>query len=432
MEHVNDLSLTVRKKNNDDKIIALAGNPNVGKSTVFNQLTGLKQHTGNWPGKTVVTAYGHFKYGQSTFTIVDLPGCYSLIAHSAEEEAARDFICTGNPDAVIVVCDATCLERNLNLVLQTIEITPNVVVCVNLIDEAEKKEIAVDLNTLSQKLGVPAIGCVARSKQGLDKLLDAVNTVINCENKNNRSIIKIKYPEYIEESILALQPALYSIYGNSINLRRAALSLLGLGCKEWYNYESSNEIMAEKIKSELLMKGITEKQIEDDIVVTIVKTAEEISSDVIDCKNKQYKNKDFDIDRLLTGRLTAFPIMLLALLGVFWLTITGANYPSRIISNFLFTLGDKLLAFFISINVPSVIYEPVVHGVYRVLAWVVSVMLPPMAIFFPLFTLLEDIGFLPRIAFNLDKCFKKCNACGKQALTMWIVNSRIFLVDVLA
>ena len=162
--------LIVKKTALEDRIIALAGNPNVGKSTVFNSLTGLNQHTGNWPGKTVASARGVCRYNGRNYVLVDIPGTYSLMPHSAEEEVARDFICFGRPDAVIVVCDATCLERNLNLVLQTIEITQNVVVCVNLMDEAKRKKIHIDLETLSKRLGVPVIGTVARKKRSLDRL----------------------------------------------------------------------------------------------------------------------------------------------------------------------------------------------------------------------------------------------------------------------
>ncbi len=170
--HAVDNGLTIRREKPDERVIALAGNPNVGKSTVFNALTGLNQHTGNWPGKTVSNAQGRCVHKGKSYVLVDLPGTYSLLAHSAEEIVARDFLCFGGADAVLVVCDATCLERNLNLVLQTLEITPRVVVCVNLMDEAQKKHIAIDLKKLEKTLGVPVVGTSAREEKGIREALD--------------------------------------------------------------------------------------------------------------------------------------------------------------------------------------------------------------------------------------------------------------------
>lgn len=419
-----DLGLVIKKAHDSDRVIALGGNPNVGKSTVFNELTGLRQHTGNWPGKTVTNAQGNCTYDNTGYVIVDLPGCYSLMAHSTEEEVARDFICFGGADAVVIVCDATCLERSLNLVLQTTEITQNVIVCVNLMDESKKKKITIDLQAISKKLGVPVIGTAARSKKGLDDLMDAVAQTIQ---ESNKSLVQIQYPDYIETAISNIEPRIKEIC-NGVDSRWLSLMLLHWNqdmhgfieqnIKNNFLINESIKQTLDEIKKEFASQGVTERQIKDDIVSSIVHTAEEICKDTVLFENKNYNNKDSKIDRILTGKWTAFPIMILALLGVFWLTITGANYPSQVISDFLFRIEEQLLVFFKWIGAPQFFYEMLVLGVYRVLAWVVSVMLPPMAIFFPLFTLLEDVGFLPRIAFNLDKCFKKCCACGKQALTM--------------
>jgi len=413
-----DLGLVIKKAHDSDRVVALGGNPNVGKSTVFNELTGLRQHTGNWPGKTVTNAQGNCTYKDIGYVFVDLPGCYSLMAHSTEEEVARDFICFGGADAVVIVCDATCLERGMNLVLQTMEITQNVIVCVNLLDEAKKKKIKIDLQTISKKLGVPVIGTAARSKKGLDDLMDAVAQTIQ---GSNRPPVQIQYPDYIETAISNMEPHIKEICGGNMDSRWLSLMLLhgdqDIPGSSLLTNESIKQTL-DGAKKEFTSRGMTERHIKDDIVTSIIYTAEEICKDTVIFENKDYKDKDSKIDRILTGKWTAFPIMILALMGVFWLTITGANYPSQVISDFLFWIEDQLLNFFKWINAPRFLYEMLVLGVYRVLAWVVSVMLPPMAIFFPLFTLLEDVGFLPRIAFNLDKCFKKCCACGKQALTM--------------
>jgi len=420
-----DLGLVIKKVHDSDRVIALGGNPNVGKSTVFNELTGLRQHTGNWPGKTVTNAQGNYTYKNTGYVIVDLPGCYSLMAHSSEEEVARDFICFGGADAVIIVCDATCIERSMNLVLQTMEITRNIIVCVNLMDEANKKEIDIDLQTISKRLGIPVIGTAARSKKGLNDLMEAAAQTIQDANKLPA---QIQYPDYIETAISNIEPHVKEICEGDMDSRWLSLMLLHWD-QDMHGFIEQNlkksfltnkriKQTLDETKKGFACQGITERQIKDDIVSSIVHTAEEVCRDTVIFKNKHYKNKDSKIDCILTGKWTAFPIMILALMGVFWLTITGANYPSQLISDGLFWIEDQLLIFFKWIGAPWFLYEMLVLGVYRVLAWVVSVMLPPMAIFFPLFTLLEDAGFLPRVAFNLDKCFKKCSACGKQALTM--------------
>ena len=194
-----DSGLIIKKQSPNDKIIALAGNPNVGKSTVFNALTGMNQHTGNWPGKTVSNAQGCCKSEKHSYVLVDIPGTYSLMAHSAEEEVARNFICFGAPDAVAVVCDATCLERNMNLVLQTLEISSNVIVCVNLMDEARRKKISIDLKKLEERLGVPVIGVTARKKKSLKRLLEALD--LACDKKTVNAAYRVKYPEEIERAV---------------------------------------------------------------------------------------------------------------------------------------------------------------------------------------------------------------------------------------
>jgi ferrous iron transport protein B len=196
-------AFTVVQSFGDELVIALAGNPNVGKSTVFNSLTGLNQHTGNWPGKTVTNAQGKYKHKGQNFILVDLPGTYSLMSNSVEEEIARDFICVGQPDTTVVVADATCLERNLNLVLQTLEITENVVVCVNLMDEAKRKKININIEELSKRLGVPVIGTNARSNKGLRELMDNVYQVAGKQKKTHP--VKIIYDDLIEKAVGSIE-----------------------------------------------------------------------------------------------------------------------------------------------------------------------------------------------------------------------------------
>ncbi len=208
----------------DEFVIALAGNPNVGKSTVFNELTGLKQHTGNWPGKTVMNARGNYTHRDKKFILMDLPGTYSLLANSVEEQVARDFICFGKPHATIVVTDATCLERNLNLVLQVMELTDNVVVCVNLMDEAERKGIEVDIQDLEAELGVPVVGTVARTGKGLQELMDRVyNVALGIEMPKAN---KMKYSEKVERIIEKITPQIDNILEGKLDSRWVALRLI--------------------------------------------------------------------------------------------------------------------------------------------------------------------------------------------------------------
>lgn len=407
-------------------VIALAGNPNVGKSTIFNALTGLKQHTGNWPGKTVATARGEFIYNNKAFTLVDVPGTYSMMSNSVEEEVARNFICFGTPDATIIVADATCLERNLNLVLQVLEITPNAAVCVNLMDEALRKGIKIDLKELEKSLGVPVIGTSARQGRGLDELKTAVLGIASGSVKTKP--FSVIYNEILEDCINRLKPFMDRVLCGRLNSRWVSLKMLE-GDKSFLedlkdfigkDLKDDPEISAELEKAKYILRknSIDDDNLRDMIVSNIVSAASEIAKGTIAVKNIKYNEADRKMDRVVCSRIFGIPIMLALLALVFWITITGANYPSELIAHLFSRLEAKISSFFICLSAPSWLHDMIVLGMYRTLAWVVSVMLPPMAIFFPLFTLLEDLGYLPRVAFNLDNFFKKACSHGKQALTM--------------
>lgn len=421
-----DTALVLRRERPDDRIVALAGNPNVGKSTVFNALTGLRQHTGNWPGKTVTSAQGRCERGGRGYVLVDLPGTYSLMAHSAEEEVARDFLCFGGADGAVVVCDATCLERNLNLVLQTLELQPRTVVCVNLLDEAERKGVRVELEALSRRLGVPVVGAAAGRGEGLEALMAAVEGVISAPEPPTP--VPVRYPPPVEFAVASLRPLLEPRLRGRLPARWTALRLLeGDGAfldrlsaaLEWDpRADAALWGAVEEARADLERQGLGGGAWCERVVSALVETAEAIGAASVTQLRSAAGRREQRLDRLLTSRATGIPLMLLLLAGVLWLTITGANYPSQLLSDGLFWVQDRLSDLFAYLNAPAWLHGALVLGVYRVLAWVVSVMLPPMAIFFPLFTLLEDFGYLPRVAFVLDHAFQRAKACGKQALTM--------------
>ncbi len=413
----------LKNESKEEYRIALAGNPNVGKSTIFNNLTGMHQHTGNWTGKTVANATGECIYKEQKYTFIDLPGTYSIMSNSEEEEIARDYICFGNPDTTVVVVDATTLERNLNLVFQIMEITDNVILCVNLLDEAKKKKIKVDLKKLSSELGIPVVGTIARNKRTLDKLLETIKKA--CENKISIQPKRVIYQKNIEDTIAKLTKVLKEKYSLNENMYRwISLKIIDGEEKIIKSIEKNLEIeILENKEIQSIIENIKKDNdfninYKDIIISKIVETAEKISNKVCMFEDKDYSERDRKIDKILTSKKYGIPIMMLFLGLIFWLTIVGANYPSQFLFDIFSKFQEKLINFATYINCPSWLSDMLILGVYQTLTWVVSVMLPPMAIFFPLFTILEDLGYLPRIAFNMDGFFKKACCSGKQMITM--------------
>ncbi len=417
---------------NADFVVALAGNPNTGKSTVFNALTGLRQHTGNWPGKTVTRAEGGFIHAENRYKLVDLPGTYSLLSTSADEEVARNFILFGRPDVTVVVVDATRLERNLNLVLQILEITDRAVVCLNLMDEAERLGIRVDARSLARDLGIPVVPISARYRQGLPALLEAIEEVATGKAGGQPHRVPSDHPG-LNQALSHLVGGLQQLYPSLPNCRWVALRLLdgdeqmqgalrrgeiGELANVTGDGPSSADLDAFLDESEQIRWKIG-PEFQEALMESIYTDAARIADQALLERGHDAFSLGRTVDRLVTSRVWGFPLMLLLLTAVFWITISGANYPSALISTLLLdTIHPFLKGISSGLGVPTWLDGLVLDGMYLATAWVVSVMLPPMAIFFPLFTLLEDLGYLPRVAFNLDHLFKRFGAHGKQALTM--------------
>ena len=467
-----------------DVLVALAGNPNVGKSTVFNALTGLRQHTGNWPGKTIVRAEGAFAHRGSRIKLVDLPGTYSLQAGSADEEVARDFLLFGRPDVTVVVVDATRLERNLHLVLQILGITDRVVVFLNLMDEARRHGVAVDAARLEKELGVPVVAGSARTRVGIDELLDAAHRVAAGEVRTTPFRL-VRHAPAVERAVASLSETVETAFPTVANSRWVAERLLNAddavvtavrsgelgqigadadGADRFRHTDGSADTkgradngarnghadadgrpahpnagrgahagredgtatpVPEAAREQVLQKA---RQLQwdlppdfhDTVTERTYHAAQRIAEGAM---RRGLGRAGFDLDRRLDGLLTSrwlgFPLMLAILAVVFWLTIEGANVPSSMLAALLIdTVHPWLTGAGEALGMPWWLSGFLFDGVYLATAWVIAVMLPPMAIFFPLFTLLEDFGYLPRVAFNLDSLFRRAGAHGKQALTM--------------
>lgn len=392
--------------------IALAGNPNTGKSTLFNALTGLKQHTGNWSGKTVGRAEGRFWLGEKEAVLVDLPGIYSLFSAGAEEACARDFLAFGDADAVAVVVDASALERHLPLALQVMELMPRCVLCLNLADEAEKKGISIDDKKLSALTGVPVVKTAARTGRGLSDLTAALEKVMEQEPHVRHTPFHKTLPEDFAELLAEGE----NLLPKSKN-RPLLLDFLWQKEEDVLSEEVGEELRQWRTKCNGYFVGEEEALAvyRKERSLCFQKRAETLTAAV--CKKNEGKgDTTAQMDKLFLRKRTGVPLMLLLLALVFWITAVGANVPSQMLMSVFTKLGATCRSALESS--PVWLESLLMDGVFLTVSWVVSVMLPPMAIFFPMFTLLEDCGLLPRIAFQLDGLFRRAGAHGKQALTL--------------
>lgn len=441
--------LSLVERGQSDFVVALAGNPNTGKSTVFNALTGLRQHTGNWPGKTVARAEGYFSHQGKRFKLVDLPGTYSLMATSYDEEVARDFLLFGRPDVTVIVVDATRLERNLNLALQVLEITDRAVVCLNLLDEARRHGISINVEELERELGVPVVPTAARFGEGIDRLVETVAAVARGERNCHPLRVGGEAPA-LRNAVQELSGLLREAFPGLTNAGWVALRLLDgdqkvveavrsgslgeLGQRETLfgdtalaadrgrtptQHAGSDELRERIVQVASSLRWELGMDFHQKLVETIYAAAARIADRVVSYDTSRKSTWDEKLDRILTNPIWGYPIMVGLFLVVIWITVQGANYPSALLNWILVeTLYPAVRSTLSAVGTPNWLVGLFVDGGLLATAWVVSVMLPPMAIFFPLFTLLEDLGYLPRVAFNLDRFFRLVGAHGKQALTM--------------
>jgi ferrous iron transport protein B len=408
-------------------VVGMAGNPNVGKSAIFNALTGSRQHVGNWPGKTVERAEGVFQYQGREIRLVDLPGTYSLAAQSPEEVIARDYIVSGEPDVVVSIVDATCLERNLNLVLQILELTDKVVVALNLMDEVRRQGCEINVEALEEALGIPVVPTVAIEGEGLPELVEAIAQV--AEGRRKTHPVSVDYGLTVEGYIQTLQDDLTSI-GMEERSRWVALKLLEDDPEIVVAFKQGEPAVlglaapsaSTEASQALLRRAVRLREgIRPDAKVEIVRRRYEFAHDVVHRVAHRLRPEEQSltdrIDRIVTHKVWSWPITLAVFLAIFWVTINGAEIAGGWLETFFSWLIRAVRTWLMSVQAPWWVTGALVDGFTVGVGTVITVMLPPMVILFTAFALLEDLGLLPRVAFNLDRPMQVLGSQGKQTLT---------------
>jgi len=391
--------------------VALGGNPNIGKSTLFNLLTGRNQHVGNWPGKTVEKVEGRLRYNGKIIKVVDLPGTYSLNAGSLEEVIARDFLVQGKPDVVLAMADATNLERNLYLVLQLMELTPRLVLAVNMMDVARREGLRINLNKLSAALGIPVVSISAATGQGIDGLL---KTVIAVGEGTITPAPRVDYGKEIESCLQKISAALAGAAARWPR-RWTALKLL-----------ENNPAVAAELKAaghvEALQQAAACREfigpcVQRKVIAALYGFAHRVAAEAVTGRSNGRRSLTERLDGIVLHRLAAFPIILVMLGTIFAITLFGAAPLSARLAAIFAWLADQTREILVCLHAPWWLTGAVVDGLIVGMGAVISVMLPTMTIFFVIFALLEDAGFVPRLAFIMDRPLKAVGSQGKHCVS---------------
>jgi len=385
-----------------NKKILLCGNPNVGKSSIFNALTHSHEHTGNWTGKTVELASK--KIIGTNYTLIDLPGIYSLSSLSEEEVVAKNTLLFEDYNKIIYVVDASNLEKNLNLFFQILQINRNIILCINMIDELDNKNIKLDIDKLSNLLEVKIVKCSTYTGAGIEELKKSLDEDVFCT-------YNYYYSYNIEKNIKEIS----NILPKGFNNRYISISVLEKDKRLIEDIKDKYGINIDNKEINDFLMNINSENVSDNISLKINTLCKIITKEVYKKNNNKSKNL---LDKLFSNKISTIMIMILIMFGIFFITIVLANYPSDLLSNLFVKIENYLYDFCLKINVPKIIYEPLLFGIYRVVTFIISVMFPPLVIFFVLFTYAEETGILPRIAFNFDKICSTCGCHGKQTLTM--------------